>query len=55
MWEARVLQSAFAGDATGKGIATRSELEAISRAWRTWADTEEGWLAMPHGEIIATA
>jgi SAM-dependent methyltransferase len=55
MWEARVLQSAFAGDATGKGIATHSELEAISRAWREWADTEEGWLAMPHGEIIAAA
>ena len=55
MWEARVLQSAFAADATGKGIATPAELDAISRAWRAWADTEAGWLAMPHGEIIATA
>ena len=55
MWEARVLQSAFAGDAVGKGIATQDELEAISRAWRVWADSEAGWLAMPHGEIIATA
>ena len=55
MWEARVLQSAFATDATGKGIATLAELDAISRAWRAWADTEAGWLAMPHGEIIATA
>jgi SAM-dependent methyltransferase len=55
MWEARVLQSAFAGDALGKGLATQAELEAISRAWRTWADSEAGWLGMPHGEIIAVA
>jgi SAM-dependent methyltransferase len=53
MWEARVLQSAFAGDATAKGLATHEQLEAISRAWREWADSEDGWLAMPHGEIIA--
>lgn len=54
MWEARVLQSAFAADAMGKGLATQDELEAISRAWRAWADSEEGWLALPHGEIVAT-
>ena len=55
MWEARVLQSAFAGDALGKSLATQEELEAISRAWREWADSEEGWLGMPHGEILARA
>lgn len=55
MWEVRVLQSAFAGDALGKGLATQGELETISRAWREWADTEAGWLGMPHGEIIAVA
>lgn len=54
MWEARVLQSAFTGDAMTKAIATRDELEAISRAWREWADSESGWLGVPHGEIIAT-
>lgn len=52
MWEARVLQSAFASDALGKGIASMEELEAISRAWRAWADDETGWLLMPHGEVI---
>jgi ubiquinone/menaquinone biosynthesis C-methylase UbiE len=55
MWEARVLQSAFATDATAKGFATTDDLERISRAWRAWADSEDGWLAMPHGEIIARA
>jgi len=53
MWEARVLQSAFAGDALEKGVATQEDLEAISRAWREWADSPEGWLGMPHGEILA--
>ena len=55
MWEARVLQSAFATDALSKGLATQDDLEAISRAWREWADDENGWLAMPHGELIARA
>jgi ubiquinone/menaquinone biosynthesis C-methylase UbiE len=55
MWQARVLQSAFAQDALGKGLASQEQLELISRAWREWADSEDGWLAMPHGEIIARA
>ena len=53
MWEARILQSAFAADALAKGLATQEELEQISRSWREWADREDGWLAMPHGEIVA--
>jgi len=52
MWEARVLQSAFAGDALGKGAASQADLEAISLAWREWANSPQGWLAMPHGEIL---
>lgn len=55
MWEERVLHSAFAGDALNQGAATQQQLEAISRAWREWANSETGWLGMPHGEIIATA
>jgi len=55
MWEARVLQSAFAGDTLGKSLASQEQLETISRAWRAWADSDSGWLAMPHGEIIARA
>lgn len=55
MWADRVLQSAFADDALGRGYATRDELEAISRAWTAWAEHEDGWLAMPHGELLARA
>lgn len=55
MWADRVLQSAFAGDALGGGLGTQEQLDAISRAWRQWADDPAGWLAMPHGEIVARA
>lgn len=53
MWADRVLQSAFAGDALGKGLATQQELELISRAWSGWAADANGFMAMPHGELIA--
>jgi len=52
MWEARVLQSAFAADALGTGAATQEQLEEISAAWRSWADADDGWLGMPHGEVL---
>lgn len=55
MWAERVLQSAFAADALGKALATQDELEFISRTWLEWAASEEGWLAMPHGEIVCVA
>ena len=55
MWADRVLQSAFAGDALGKGLATQAELDLISQAWRDWAADPDGFMAMPHGEVIARA
>lgn len=55
MWADRVLQSAFAGDALGKGLATQAELQLISDAWRAWAADPDGFMAMPHGEVIARA
>jgi SAM-dependent methyltransferase len=53
MWADRVLQSAFAADALGKNLATQAELELISRAWRDWAADPDGFMAMPHGEVLA--
>ncbi|MGV8912837.1 MAG: hypothetical protein ACOH14_09520 [Rhodoglobus sp.] len=53
MWEARVLESAFAEDALSKSLATQEVLQQISAAWREWADSPVGWMAMPHGEILA--
>lgn len=53
MWRDRVLASAFAGDALGKGLATQADLEAISFAWARWAEDPDGWMVFPHGEILA--
>jgi SAM-dependent methyltransferase len=53
MWADRVLQSAFATDALGKNLATQAELDLISQAWRDWAADPDGYMAMPHGEVVA--
>ena len=53
MWADRVLQSAFAADALGKNLATQADLDLISDAWRAWAADADGYMAMPHGEVLA--
>jgi len=53
LWADRTLQSSFADGALAVG-STQAELEAISAAWRAWAADPDGWLLMPHGEIVAT-
>ncbi|HNP15103.1 MAG TPA: SAM-dependent methyltransferase, partial [Terrimesophilobacter sp.] len=52
MWETRILQSALAIDAIDAGLAHQDDLIDISRAWRDWINEPDGWLAMPHGEVI---
>ncbi|NLP82438.1 methyltransferase domain-containing protein [Microbacterium sp. CFH 90308] len=52
MWADRVRQSAFA-DAARETGADDALLQRISDGWREWAASEDGWLLMPHGEILA--
>lgn len=52
MWSERIRNSAIAEQALSGGHATREDLERISRAWLDWAADEDGWLAIPHGEIL---
>jgi len=54
-WAERATQSQFAAHAIESGKSTHAELERISTAWREWAADPDGWLLMPHGEIIARA
>jgi ubiquinone/menaquinone biosynthesis C-methylase UbiE len=54
MWADRVVQSAFAADALKHGFATADDLQHISAAWRAWASDPDGWMSMPHGEIVAS-
>ncbi len=55
MWEERAVASAFADNALRLGLADREKLERISQGWRRWADDPDGWLLMPHAEIVAIA
>ncbi len=53
MWADRVLDSAMARQAVDSGLATREDLSRMSAAWRRWAEAEDGWLSILHGEILA--
>jgi ubiquinone/menaquinone biosynthesis C-methylase UbiE len=55
MWADRILHSALARDLVALGLATTAQREEIAAAWRTWAATPDGWLAIPHGEIVCRA
>lgn len=54
MWAERALESAFADNALRLGLADRAALERISVGWQRWAEDPDGWLLMPHAEILAT-
>ncbi len=53
MWADRVLASAFAGHAQRLGLADDAQLQRISDAWREWAEHPDGWILLPHGEVLA--
>ncbi len=55
MWADRILHSGVARDLLALGLATTAQLEEISAAWRAWAAARDGWLAIPHGEILCRA
>ncbi len=55
MWADRILASDLARQAVEIGEATSGDLTRISEAWRSWTAARDGWFAVPHGEIVATA
>ncbi|MEZ3159468.1 methyltransferase domain-containing protein [Microbacterium sp. BWT-B31] len=52
-WAARALHSSFAEHAVALGAADTARLERIAEGWREWAASPDGWLVMPHGEVLA--
>lgn len=54
MWAERAVASEFAENAIKLGFTDRAGLERISEGWRRWADDPDGWMLMPHAEIVAT-
>jgi ubiquinone/menaquinone biosynthesis C-methylase UbiE len=53
MWADRVLHSSFAEHAHRLGLADTATLQRISDGWREWVAADDGWLLMPHGEVLA--
>jgi len=54
LWADRIRESAFARHARAHG-ATDADLERMAAAWREWAAAEDGWMIVPHGELICRA
>jgi SAM-dependent methyltransferase len=52
MWADRIVGSALADQLVEEGRATRSELDDISAAWRTWSADPDAWFSVHHGEIL---
>jgi SAM-dependent methyltransferase len=52
MWADRAVKSSFAASARAIG-ATDAQLERFSDGWLEWAAADDGWLLMPHAEILA--
>jgi hypothetical protein len=55
MWADRILHSTIARDIVRLGLATATQLDEISAAWHAWAAAQDGWISIPHGEIICRA
>jgi 2-polyprenyl-3-methyl-5-hydroxy-6-metoxy-1,4-benzoquinol methylase len=52
MWADRVTGSAIAEQLVNDGSATRDDLRELADAWLTWAAHPDGWISIPHGELV---
>jgi SAM-dependent methyltransferase len=52
MWADRVTGSALAEQLVREGRATREELSEVAAAWLAWARDPDGWISIPHGELV---
>jgi SAM-dependent methyltransferase len=54
MWADRVTGSALGDQLVREGRASHEELREIADAWLAWADDPDGWISIPHGELVIT-
>ncbi len=52
LWADRLTKSSFGDRAVEFGFATRQDLDRLADAWRAWADCDDGWFLIPHGEVL---
>ena len=55
LWSERAVKSDFARAAVAGGYATPEQLEHLASGWLHWAAEPDGWLTIPHGEILCRA
>lgn len=55
MWADRFTDSAVARQLVDSGDATTADLARVAGGWRSWAEAEDGWFSVLHGEILARA
>ena len=55
LWAQRLTESPFGDRAVEQGRATRADLERLAQAWLGWGGSEDGWFAIPHGEVLCRA
>jgi SAM-dependent methyltransferase len=55
MWAQRATQTDFARSAVAKGYADEAELARLGEGWLAFGADPDGWLAVPHGEILCRA
>ena len=53
LWADRVRDSAYAEQALHHQLCTPEDLETIAHAWLRWAERDDGYFVVPHGEVIA--
>ena len=52
MWADRITGSALAEQLVAEGRASREELRELAVAWTAWAADPDGWISIPHGELV---
>jgi len=52
MWADRITGSALAEQLLREERAGRGDLRAIADAWLAWAEDPDGWISIPHGELV---
>jgi ubiquinone/menaquinone biosynthesis C-methylase UbiE len=52
LWADRVTSSALATQAVDQQFATPEDLHEMARGWRQWAEQDDGWFAVLHGEVL---
>ena len=52
VWSNRILHSAWAQTVLEGGHAEQEDLDYLADAWRRWGESEDGWYAIMHGEVL---